>query len=236
MKVFLEKLKWIGLAIGLSLAEQAGMLVISFAAVVKTVAKYGRQADPNHLLPAGPVGVGLAVLVELGALALAVWLLYRWDFIKKKRLNWKILVFGLILAYVLVTGIEQVASFIMQLEDKTNTSNQQAVESMLSYVPAFFMIIAVAITAPVIEELIFRGFIQQKLFRNPWLGYLFGSLAFGLAHTPDSWGAALAYIGMGAVIGFFAFKYKRLEYGIVLHILNNFISVLIMYQMISLPW
>lgn len=237
MKLFLEKLKWLGLAVGFFLAEQLGSMILYFSSGVQMSIKYGSKAQEKiragQIIPPGPLGITFAILVSLVILVSVVWLLYHYGFIKKVQPNWKILIFGVLFAYLLIYGLDNIGSWLMSLQDKSDTSNQKALESLVHLFPAYFMFIDLVILAPIIEELIFRGFIQQKFFKKPWLGYLMSCLLFSLVHTPDSWGAFFTYASMGAVIGFFAFKFKRLEYGIALHVLNNFIAFLSIYQMIG---
>jgi Predicted metal-dependent membrane protease len=82
----------------------------------------------------------------------------------------------------------------------------------------------IALVAPLVEEILFRGVIMQSL--RPFgdgFALVASSILFGLAHgnlvqTPNA-------LVMGLVIGYFVLRTNSLWTGIVLHMVNNAISV-----------
>jgi membrane protease YdiL (CAAX protease family) len=77
------------------------------------------------------------------------------------------------------------------------------------------------VMAPVCEEILFRGIIQQGLTRRwgPWGGILFASALFGIIHCIPQ--QIVAGFALGIVIGFVYYRTRSLLSVIVLHAVNN---------------
>lgn len=83
-----------------------------------------------------------------------------------------------------------------------------------------------AVSAPLIEEFVFRGVIMQPLRRYGEHFAVFASaLLFGFAHSSPT-GFVFAFIS-GVAIGYAVILSKSLWVGIAIHFCNNFYSVLI---------
>ncbi|MFC3931695.1 CPBP family intramembrane glutamic endopeptidase [Streptococcus dentapri] len=228
----IDRFKYSVIAIVVLLAGQIGPSAIGVFAGIRTMIKTHDKdslISPSQMLPPDILGTGISLVIELLVVALGVWLLIKWKFIGNKKINWWLLILGVPAAYLLIFCLEGLISILIRAEGQTSSSNQESLNAMTNYAPILFFFIMIVIAAPIIEELVFRGLIQQRVFNNSWLGYIVSSLLFCLAHTPNSWGVALIYASMGVIIGFFAFKFKRLEYSIALHTLNNLIAFFIMY-------
>ena len=84
----------------------------------------------------------------------------------------------------------------------------------------------VCILGPIMEEAIFRGMVLQSL--RPWgngLAIAVTSVLFGLTHM--NLGQGVAAVLMGLVLGYTAVKFESILPGMLLHILNNCISMLL---------
>lgn len=100
-------------------------------------------------------------------------------------------------------------------------------ESMFSKtVPAF---ITAVIAAPVLEELIFRGVVQEGFLRNysPVKAIIWTNLLFGLAHL-NPWQFIGAFL-MGIFISWVYYKTRNLALPIFIHLVNNLASYLFLY-------
>ncbi|MEB4615042.1 CPBP family intramembrane glutamic endopeptidase, partial [Leucobacter sp. M11] len=80
------------------------------------------------------------------------------------------------------------------------------------------------------EEYVFRGVLMQAIgswLRNPALAIILPTLLFMSQHIYDVWG--LLQVGlMGATAAWLAWRTGGLEAAIVIHVLNNIVSMLIM--------
>ena len=91
----------------------------------------------------------------------------------------------------------------------------------------FYLIglIYVVIGAPLIEEIVFRGWILKTLKKYGIVTSVFlSSLTFGIYH-----GTVIQFVPafiIGILLSYLVFKYKSIIPGIILHIANNFLSVL----------
>ena len=92
-------------------------------------------------------------------------------------------------------------------------------ESVLGYI---LLIIAVAIIAPIGEELLFRGFLQQFLeqsWKDITRAILITSLFFSIIHMNPYWFIQI-YI-LGVMLGFLSWKTNSIFPPLILHALNN---------------
>lgn len=92
----------------------------------------------------------------------------------------------------------------------------------------FLLFFAVVILAPLGEEIIFRGFLQQTLerqWKDSTRAVLFTSLIFSLIHMNPYWFFQI-YI-LGIFLGFLAWKTNSIIAPLILHGLNNFIALLL---------
>lgn len=87
-------------------------------------------------------------------------------------------------------------------------------------------IFCIALLAPWVEELLFRGVILQRLNRgrkSPWRGIVISALVFGLIHVNPAQ-VFFAFL-MGLVLGWITVQTHSLVPAIVGHVLNNSLSV-----------
>ena len=92
-----------------------------------------------------------------------------------------------------------------------------------------FVIIVVSVTPAICEEMFFRGFVQSsfELVRKPFVAILITAIAFALYHF-NPYGL-LALIILASYLGFAAQTSQSIVIPMVLHFLNNFISVVMYY-------
>ena len=93
--------------------------------------------------------------------------------------------------------------------------------------PGFVVLfLFVGVGAPIVEELVFRGFIQPALVKatNVVIGVVLTAIVFGAVHFEALQFAALAAFGL--VLGHLAHKYGRLGPCVVAHIVFNAITLI----------
>ena len=87
-------------------------------------------------------------------------------------------------------------------------------------------VVAMALLAPIVEEMMFRGAIQGYLMRrssNPWTGIIVTALIFGAIHMNPQ---QVVYATMlGIIFGWIYYRTRSLLPVIVGHVLNNSIAV-----------
>jgi uncharacterized protein len=91
---------------------------------------------------------------------------------------------------------------------------------------------ALAISAGICEELIFRGYLQQQfsaLTRHAWLGIAISAVFFGLAHGYEGKSGMLLITLYGALFGMLAHFRRSLRAGMFAHAWHDSLSGLVLY-------
>lgn len=90
-------------------------------------------------------------------------------------------------------------------------------------------IVSMALLAPLVEEMMFRGAIQNYFMRtssNPWIGIIVTALIFGIVHMNPQ---QIVYATLlGVVFGWIYYRTRSLLPVITGHVLNNSIAVISM--------
>ena len=133
---------------------------------------------------------------------------------KGKEINTIIIGFIVLMAAKMIIG-----SFMTQ-----QTANDAAIEKLfkISVNTSFMMVFMTAIAAPVVEELVFRGFLMDYFFTDqPIFAILLSGLIFGSIHASTNFISWLMYVVMGIILAATYNKEKNLAANISLHLLNN---------------
>ena len=135
----------------------------------------------------------------------------------------------IVFSYLAIYVGNLVGGIWLQLMKQTTTSNQQVINNLISessLISSFFLIVLIA---PICEEIICRGIIPTKLFQGyEKFGYVIGWLIFLLAHRPSNLPSFLIYGWMSAVLTWTAYRTRRLEMSISVHMLLNSISFILL--------
>ena len=119
---------------------------------------------------------------------------------------------------------KQIQSFFPAPEYIVDLNGLLRPDTLLGFILLF---IAVAIVAPIGEELLFRGFFQQALEKH-WndvtRAILMTALLFSMIHMNPYWFAQI-YI-LGDLLGYIAWKSKSVIPALVLHGMNNAMAML----------
>ncbi len=216
MQFLLKKAKWLLIAVGLFLLSQLGLAII----VV-----FINQS----LLNGVPVASWQPILSGLVGLAVVIFFIsfaYSHDYFKKPRDYLK----GVHLAYI---GIGYLSFLLISLIGQSLSAgvlpeNQELVQTLSSHIPTPLYAFFIIISAPVCEEILFRGLVFKSLCNeNLSLAYALSIGSFALAHGAENASTWLIYGGMGAVLCFVYQRSKSLEVSIGLHMLNNLIAFLL---------
>ena len=135
----------------------------------------------------------------------------------------------IVLSYLTIFVGNLVGGIWLQLINQTTTSNQQIINNLVSestLIGSFFILVLIA---PICEEIICRGIIPTKLFQGyEKLGYVIGWFLFLLAHVPSNLPSFLIYGWMSAVLTWTAYRTRRLELSILVHMVLNSISFILL--------
>lgn len=171
----------------------------------------------------------------VGITSTAVVTLFLYGAHKSKLLNLKSKLFTIndapriALSYAVIIVGNIIGAFWLHLLKQTTTSNQETINSLISETSLISSFFVIVIVAPLCEEIICRGIIPTKLFEGyEKIGYIFGWLLFTIAHIPNNLPSFLIYGWMSAVLTWTAYRTKRLEMSILLHLVNNGVSILLL--------
>lgn len=215
------KLKTFLTNFGLYLLAFLSYLFIFFTIVAYTVRYLAGGFSQLLILP---------IFVILASLySFAMWKWYQQDLkleIKSTKLTSSIwLPSALLLAFII----------FQQLVPIESSANQNTAVELIQQQPAFAFLYMV-IFAPILEELLTRGFLAKFLFPDQnslakILLYLTVSASFfSLLHMPGNLVQFLVYFILGAIFGLGYLAKKDLRYSIGLHLANNLIAfVLIVF-------
>lgn len=113
------------------------------------------------------------------------------------------------------------AGFGLQIPETTIPQSSNLLLNVVNF-------LAVVIAAPILEETLFRGIICKGLARyNKGFAVVFSALLFAMAHLNLDQG--IPVFGMGLVFAYVYMRSGSLLVPIFMHIVNNFIAMLVSY-------
>lgn len=123
---------------------------------------------------------------------------------------------------IVLTLLAQVFPDMVQTSE---TLNSTILDS--GFIPAF---IVISIAPAIAEEFAFRGFLfgSLKVKYKPWIAIVVSALAFGIYHMN-----LLQFFGgtiMGCALGFACFASESIWIGVMMHFINNGLSVILNYN------
>lgn len=140
-----------------------------------------------------------------------------------------------VLAFIVMFGLKIIGGQLIMLEEGygQTTANQEVINN--SGLPVLLLFLFAVLFAPVLEELIFRGILMGKVFgKDSNVGLLLSSFLFGLIHNPTNIGSWVVYGGMGLVLGLAYRISGTYTNALILHMVNNFLSVLLVLLLQSI--
>ena len=138
-----------------------------------------------------------------------------------KRITLSLL--GMLLLSVLGTTL------LRWIHGEVTTANQASLMEEFQRGNALLFPIMLGVLAPIAEEIIFRGIIPLKIFKGyeGW-GYIVGGLLFALFHGPTNIMSFVIYGGSSVILTLLAYRTRRLEASIAVHMLNNGLPAILM--------
>jgi hypothetical protein len=123
---------------------------------------------------------------------------------------------------------EKLKNFFNQLNEMIEKSYGSLLQPN-SIIEGVLVIVVVAVTPAICEEVMFRGYIQKsfELKYNKFLGALITALFFGMFHFNPY--ALIALTALGLYFGFAAYKTDSIFVPIILHFTNNFVAVILYF-------
>ena len=214
-KDFRKRLAWFGILLVAIFLSQTPMLTLSILTKI--------QFNP----------IWSTILVSLISILVLAIFLYGAHKSKLLDLKSKLLTINdlprIVFSYLAIYVGNLVGGIWLQLVKQTTTANQQVINNLVSessLISSFFLIVLIA---PICEEIICRGIIPTKLFQGyEKFGYVIGWLIFLLAHRPSNLPSFLIYGWMSAVLTWTAYRTRRLEMSISVHMLLNSISFILL--------
>ena len=214
-KDFRKRLAWFGILLVAIFLSQTPMLTLAILTKI--------QFNP----------IWSTILVSLISILVLVIFLYGAHKSKLLDLKSKLLTINdlprIVFSYLAIYVGNLVGGIWLQLVKQTTTANQQVINNLVSessLISSFFLIVLIA---PICEEIICRGIIPTKLFQGyEKFGYVIGWLIFLLAHIPSNLPSFLIYGWMSAVLTWTAYRTRRLEMSISVHMLLNSISFILL--------
>lgn len=163
---------------------------------------------------------------------LLIWF-YSIKFEKQKLLIWEeknynipFYIISVILMFIIIiVGVTCIQKAISLLGLKSNSASLVKIVNIFK--KNYWLMIFTAITAGIVEELIFRAYIQPRLellFKSPAVAIIISSFLFGLLHF--QYGTIINVLGpifIGAVFAIHYWKFRNIKVLIFSHFLWDFI-------------
>ncbi len=143
---------------------------------------------------------------------------------------------GILITLLIVLSNAIISLIGVQFSYAASSDNQNMINDLSVNFPILIFITTVLI-APIVEEFFYRKLIMGHIFKHyAKTGLLVSSILFGFAHfsidsliynfNPFN---ILSYIVMGFFFGLIYYKTKRIEASIVTHLINNLMSMSIVF-------
>ena len=115
------------------------------------------------------------------------------------------------------------------LHGEVTTANQASLMEEFRRGDMISLPIMLGVLAPIAEEIIFRGIIPLKIFKGyeSW-GYIIGGLLFAIFHGPTNIMSFVIYGGASVILTLLAYRTRRLEVSIAVHMINNGLPAILM--------
>lgn len=165
---------------------------------------------------------------------LVLFLVYRttWFTSRKPHIKFKDGWIGVLCLVIkmLLSGIVVAICVAIGVEANSSTANQENVDAFVHQFKVLGFLYVV-LFAPIIEEFVFRHVMLGHLFKNHTrIGLFVSTILFGGLHLIAGFSISglVIYMVFGYLFGYIYLKTKRIESTIVIHMINNLVSILLM--------
>jgi len=216
------------------------LLVLFFGLNMGAAGLFGRWLDEQRAMVIGTC-VGQAAFIAAGLAVVAR--LFRnglWRGLGLTARHWQMDglrgVVGLLIALPVCFGLLELTNTLIHALLSGNLERIEELTKPHEFLTAFaeqpapwrvMVFLAVAVLAPLSEEILFRGFVQstiRQLTGRPWVGILITSALFALVH--GQWNARPALFALAVILGYNYERTGRLLPSIVIHTLFNAANLL----------
>ena len=208
----------------------AGIAVVVIAIIQRPelLANLKQTNDTGALMAAvGENAMGWAITIS-GIMTIAIIALLKmidWKTVLDfKMIDWKsgtLAILGAVLSIFFLDIYEEILDLPNDMEDVFVSMSNSLIGAL-----------SIGIAGPIIEEFIFREGILGYMLRsgiNKWAAITASALVFGIIHLNPAQIPFAA--GMGIILGIIYYKTGNIVIPCILHILNNSVSVWMMYSM-----
>lgn len=143
---------------------------------------------------------------------------------KLKRFNWQYSIIAVLLVVPVIGLSNLIVDVVLYFFPGSIEAYESTIVTLMEGTSNFMLVLGIGIVAPVVEELIFRGFIFKRLNDSfpVWAAILIQALFFGVVHG-NLIQISYAFV-VGLILGIIVYKSKSLYPAIILHIINNTVS------------
>jgi membrane protease YdiL (CAAX protease family) len=216
-------LAWLGVPLALYL----GLLYLQS---IPIVAQYSQALEAENLLASFTFDLASA----FAGLAVVGWYLQRYKVgIHALGIRWfnvgKALVYvlgGIIGFIILIVGVLTLISVLLPGFNPDEAQVNEFTKAASDPGTRRLSFIALVLIPPIIEEVVFRGFVFPAFARRwgVWAGAITSSILFGLAHLQGNVGVYTVVLGL--LLCLMYVKLRSIVPGILLHMLNNYLAFL----------
>lgn len=184
--------------------------------------------------PLSVLGLSAMILMVVANIAILLWLAKKLKLIEFNtawltKKNILIILGSTVLLRIIAIGG---TLLIQQLNGTQTSDNDAALSVMFNNVNPLLLFLIIAISAPIMEEIVFRaGIIKLLCEKLPILGVVLSSICFGFLHMATDLPNFVLYASMGLVFALAYYKTGRLEVSIMVHFFNNAIGAIAMILM-----
>lgn len=192
-------------------------------------------------LPLQAIEISHSLLMQLlwagvyfAGFAFAIWIAgdaYRkYGYRTPKKVSWHDVGF-VIFSYVIALIGESGLNFLnYQFSHQVSSKNNDLIVKLLSsnHVIMIIMVISMVCLSPILEELVFRGFLMDAFFSPKWfwVPILTSGVFFASGHLVSTIISFATYVYLGMVLAYVYRKSQNIRLSMMLHALNNLLSVI----------
>ncbi|USS90983.1 CPBP family intramembrane glutamic endopeptidase [Fructilactobacillus carniphilus] len=182
-------------------------------------------------------GIIIGIIVGyISVYLISIWLAYeayRWVWHqpngKLTASNWKLIFVSLFEIF----AVEIVTVIVAQLLHlPAGSENNQIIYQLLSSSPVVLILMSAGMVflTPMLEELVFRGFLIRGVlsWAPNWLAMIISGIVFSAGHASSNWLSFLIYAAMGVILARVYLKTNRIQASMTLHFLNNLFATIMM--------